>query len=57
MQISDLKALIKECIEEVVKEEFGDEGWMRAVNVREEDDQPSSKNNFTYERETNQGHR
>jgi hypothetical protein len=36
MKISKLKTLIGECIAEVYKEEFGDEGWMRAVNVRED---------------------
>jgi hypothetical protein len=35
MKISSLKTLIKECITEIIKEEFGDDGWMRAVNVRE----------------------
>jgi hypothetical protein len=31
----NITALIKECIAEVLIEEFGDEGWMTAVNVRE----------------------
>ena len=35
MKISSLKTLIKECITEIIEEEFGEEGWMRSVNVRE----------------------
>jgi hypothetical protein len=38
MLASDLKTLIKECVAEVLKEEFGDEGQMQAVNVREAKD-------------------
>ena len=39
MLVSHLKALIKECVAEVLKEEFGDEGQMQAVNVRENKDE------------------
>ena len=38
MLASDLKTLIKECVAEVLKEEFWDNGQMQAVNVRENKD-------------------
>lgn len=41
MRVFDLKTLIKECIQEVFEEEFGEEGWMQAVNVREKDEDSS----------------
>ena len=37
MQTLNLKTLILECIKEVIKEEFGDTGWMQTTNVREEE--------------------
>jgi hypothetical protein len=39
MKAADLNALIKECVQEVIDEEFGDEGWMQAVNIAERENE------------------
>ena len=46
MKKSELTALIRECIQEVLQEEWGDEGMMSTINVREDDETDS-----TYEKD------
>ena len=42
MKKSELTTLIRECIQELLREEWGDEGMMSTINVREDDETDST---------------
>ena len=49
MKKSELTTLIRECLREVLHEEWGDDGMMSTINVRE--DEKPDETDSTYEKD------
>jgi hypothetical protein len=43
---TEFSELIKECMQEVLSEEFNDDDWMQTVNVREISDEEEAENTY-----------